>query len=1099
MGEREEFLGELRMGKRINSVARAAASGLLLSPGLLMLLAGSSVALVGVYSMLATLLMVVVLGLTIVNILELLGGSAERAGTTPLVQESLGALAGFFAGWSLFAGSLVLTVAIVRALSELLLLFLPGLSLAPAWLGLGLLLFLIFFQVFRFLSGRGLVLPASVLLFAVMIALLIFASFKVEIGHYQNAPASHSGDLMRSAAYLMVTYLAIGAVMVTRRQIQDAPRRLPRAMLGVLLGSAALFIFGQLVIAGIPSTQQPSEGIMLTEAMLATSGWPGWVLAMISIILLLIAANGSLMIGARQLYELSLRGALPKAFRSVRAPFRLPPVLFGSMLAIAGPLIFIGSIDELMDFAALGFLIPILLIHWTVIYSRQTEPDRRRPFKVPFFPLAPGIALALTGVMLILLPKMALTWGFGWMTLGFVFFQAYGRAHVAEAQKGVLVFGPRSIPEKKEGTYRLLVPVNTGTEGHLALELATALAHQMGGELIPLQVLVISDPLAMEEGQRLARERNVLFQWSTRFAAKSGVPIWPITRLARTVQEGILDTAIEEHCDLIFLSWAIGSVPQSARLGRVLDPVIRNAPCDVVVLGFHPEVWHRMRQRREAIANGKEEEGKPVFNVERILVTTAGGPHAPLATRLAVSLAREYGATTRGVYVVGPEPSEEELRMGELHIRQTLQAMRQQAGEIHAGELRDHPEEEMPFESQVISAKSVLEGIAKAGEDSDLVLIGASEESLIDQVLFGTLPEEVARHSSTPVLMVKRFQGLPRFWLQRLWDTIVGALPTLSDEDRLEVYKEVRRSARPDADFFVMIALAAIIAGYGLIQGSSAVIIGGMLVAPLFSPILAISLAIVRGDVRLLRVAVEATLKGIVMAIGVAVLIALISPLENISSEILARVKPDLFDLAVALASGAAGAYAIARKDVAAALPGVAIAAALVPPLCVVGIGLAIAEMQIAGGGALLFLTNLVAIVLAGAVTLLLLGFRPTEHGERTIRFRQGLVVSSILLAIITIPLAIVFARTMQYSAMSRAIDRIITEEVDAEPQMELLSFDFEKTGGQVDVNLKLYAQEAPSSVTVGQWKNRISDALGLPVRLDVISIKTTKVESALP
>lgn len=1095
----EEFLGELRVGRRITSIPRTAAMGLILTPGLILLLSIRSAAVLGVRSTIATIIMLVVLVLTLLNVFELLGGSSERGGTSSLVHESLGGFGGFLSGWTLLAGSLALAAIFSRVIGEELLVLFPSLLLSPSVLGFCVVLLLILVQVFRFLPGRGWTLLMVVVSF--LVVLVIFASELPELNTrlFQEAPTITSRDLMQATAWLMMIFICIEAVMTSRRLIRDSARRLPPALLWVLAGSAILLILGQLVVSGLRSSPLGGEPSSLLEYLSTASIFRSWIITVAVILFFLIAANTCLMVAARQLYALSQRGAVPETFRSIRRPFRLPPVLFGSMAVIAIPLTFLGTMTEIMDLAAALLLVPVLLLNLAAIRSRQTEPDRRRLLIIPFFPLIPGIALTLSGVMLLFVPVNGLFWAGFWLLLGFVFYQVYGREHLVEAQEGILVFGPSPEREKEEGTFRILVPVTAGVERQLVLEVATTFASQLGGELIALQVNVIPDPLAMEQGQRLALERNRLFQWSTRYAARSGVPIYPITRLARGVQEGILATAVEEQCDLILLSWAIGDVSQSWRLGRVLDPVIRQAPCDVAVLAFHPEIYHAAEDRREGSVEDKVEGERRVLPIKRILVTTAGGPHAPLASRLALLLAREQGATTSGLYVVGPDTSDEEIELGRARIQQTITAMRQQVADLPWAGVYGLPGDELPFESQVIRADSVLEGIIQAGGESDLVLMGASEESMIDQVLFGTLVEDVARACSTPVLMVKRFRGLPRIWFQRLWDAIVGALPSLTGDDRLEVYKQVRRNSRPDVDFFIMIGLSAIIAGYGLLQDSSAVIIGGMLVAPLFSPILAISMSIVMGDIRLLRLAVEATIKGIVLAIGVAVFIAAISPLRSVGGEITARVAPNLFDLAVALASGAAGAYAIARKDVAAALPGVAIAAALVPPLCVVGIGLAAADMQIAGGGGLLFITNLVAIVLAGSVTLLLLGFRPTEPGERAARLRRGLGVSLILLLVITIPLAVVFLRSVEESRLRLTINEIMLQEVEADPQLELLDFDWERVDSKIEIEIRLYAQETPSSVEVNAWRDQLSQALGEPVELTLISIDMSKIESSAP
>jgi len=367
-------------------------------------------------------------------------------------------------------------------------------------------------------------------------------------------------------------------------------------------------------------------------------------------------------------------------------------------------------------------------------------------------------------------------------------------------------------------------------------------------------------------------------------------------------------------------------------------------------------------------------------------------------------------------------------------------------------------------------------------------------------VLFGNVPEQIARACPSPVVIVKRYRGLPRFWLQRTWDALYAAVPTLSSEEQIEVYKEVRRGARPDVDFFVMMGLSAIIATFGLLQNSTAVIIGAMLVAPLFTPILALSLAIVEGDVRLLRLAVEAALKGIVLAIGLAVLLTFASLLRVMPAnipEVVARSKPNLFDLAVALASGAAGAYAIARKDVAAALPGVAIAAALVPPLAVVGTGLAAGDLRIAGGGGLLFATNLTAITLAGAVTLLLLGFRPAHRGEREVRLRVGLAATMVLLVLITLPLALVFVRSVNASRTQHAIQLSLTREIEAMRDLELASFDFQERGTGVEVEVTVYARETITPALARQLSDRLSEDIRRPVQLRVLAIPITEVEAS--
>ena len=295
------------------------------------------------------------------------------------------------------------------------------------------------------------------------------------------------------------------------------------------------------------------------------------------------------MTAARELHFLVRWGAIPKFFLKVRSPFRLPPLLFALLGLIAAPLLVFVSADRLIYLAASLIILLVLMVNIATIVSRRMEPDRRRPFLVPFFPLVPLVALGLGVALVFALPRTGLALGVGWIVLGIILYSVYSRSRLIVALEGIRVFGVSPERVKGEGKYRILVPVGKGVERRLALELATSLARQLEGELIALQVVAIPDPLAVEEGRRLAQERNTLFLWSTRFAARSGIDLYPINRLARSVHEGILQTAIEENCDLIFLSLSLDKDPRGDRLGRVLDPVIRRAPCDAVVLAFHPE------------------------------------------------------------------------------------------------------------------------------------------------------------------------------------------------------------------------------------------------------------------------------------------------------------------------------------------------------------------------------------------------------------------------------------------------------------------------------------------------------------------------------
>jgi uncharacterized hydrophobic protein (TIGR00271 family) len=190
-----------------------------------------------------------------------------------------------------------------------------------------------------------------------------------------------------------------------------------------------------------------------------------------------------------------------------------------------------------------------------------------------------------------------------------------------------------------------------------------------------------------------------------------------------------------------------------------------------------------------------------------------------------------------------------------------------------------------------------------------------------------------------------------------------------------------------------------------------------MILAPLMAPIVSLSMGVLRKEEYLLIESAKSLGLGILLALGCATLLTWIMPLHSINSEIAARLSPTLLDLAVAVISGIAGAYAHARAEIARSLAGVAIAVALVPPLSVAGIGIGWGEWPVFWGAFLLFLTNLVGIVLAAAFTFLWLGYSPFG------RARRGLVLALILAGIVSVPLALGFTRLVEEHRIVRALE----------------------------------------------------------------------------
>jgi uncharacterized hydrophobic protein (TIGR00271 family) len=257
------------------------------------------------------------------------------------------------------------------------------------------------------------------------------------------------------------------------------------------------------------------------------------------------------------------------------------------------------------------------------------------------------------------------------------------------------------------------------------------------------------------------------------------------------------------------------------------------------------------------------------------------------------------------------------------------------------------------------------------------------------------------------------------------WGTLIHGSPVgRPDLEELEgkLYFDLEPGRDAYVRFAALLILSTIIASGGVIADSTATVIGAMIVAPLMTPIMATALAMVTGDQRHLGRSLLLVVLGVAVAVGLSCFFGWMTPGSldlTANSQVQGRVSPRTIDLVVALGSGAAGAFALSRRSVADALPGVAIAISLVPPLCVVGICLSQGDVASAGGAMLLFTTNLVAILVAGGGLLALMGYGAVaRRGVQAEGRRKAALVTGIALVAILVPLVVTSTRLAQDSML---------------------------------------------------------------------------------
>ena len=282
----------------------------------------------------------------------------------------------------------------------------------------------------------------------------------------------------------------------------------------------------------------------------------------------------------------------------------------------------------------------------------------------------------------------------------------------------------------------------------------------------------------------------------------------------------------------------------------------------------------------------------------------------------------------------------------------------------------------------------------------------------------------------------------------------------------LKLRESLIQDAKLDQNYLVLIASSCLIATFGLLINSTAVIIGAMLIAPLMLPLRGLSFGTLEGDIQLLRSSFLSIAVGTFIAILCSSLVGGIIGVPEFGSEILARTQPTLIDLLIAIVAGGISGYAKIRPSIGDAIPGTAIAVALMPPLCVVGLCLSQGNLTAAWGATLLYLTNLIGINLACLVVYFLGGY--TRSNELARNLSWG--VSIFLITLLIIPLGISFWQLTSKAQVNESLQKIlVTRSLINRQDVEVVDLDvnWQTQPPSVQLNVKAANPITPQEVAV--------------------------------
>jgi amino acid transporter/nucleotide-binding universal stress UspA family protein len=442
------------------------------------------------------------------------------------------------------------------------------------------------------------------------------------------------------------------------------------------------------------------------------------------------ALNATVMAASRVSFSMGRDLWLPKKLAEIHVERRTPYVAIITtgfiLLAMALTL----PIEAVGSAASLIFLLTFALVNLSVIALRRKYPEIPRRYKVPLYPVVPIMGFLLNIFLAVYqFNFQPIAWyvTIGWIAVGLLIYYAVFEKQASVMEPQVLLAGNlNSTTERKES---VVVAISNPDHARTLINFAYPVARERKTELIAISIVIVPRQIPIHEGMRFAHHKEAVLAKTKKYAAERGIDLQSEIIIAHNASDGILAATEKHRASMLVMGWKGFTNARDRIFGEIADRIIRYAPCDLMVL---------------KIENGVE--------IKNCFLPTAGGPNAVLASDILNTIARENNFSVTGGFILPQEFQEEDEAFALEKLEETLK----------------HLEPAVNTSKRLISSNSIAGGIAKTGRDYDLVVIGAAKEPFFRKMLFGEIPEKVARFSPTSVLVVKKYEGVVKNVLKKI-------------------------------------------------------------------------------------------------------------------------------------------------------------------------------------------------------------------------------------------------------------------------------------------------------------------------------------------
>lgn len=568
----------------------------------------------------------------------------------------------------------------------------------------------------------------STLIFIGLFAVFYTVLHPERLSHFSHFVPNGWGKVLAAMGFTYVGFEGYEVIAHAGEEAFDPKESIPKAILySVVAVTTTYLLFAFAAIVGADVSPESltawfaSHGAVgMGEAIKDLMPYGGLLITLAAIFSSTSALNATIYSSTRVLFAISRDGRLPKFASRIHPVRRVPHVALALSTVIIVTVAMALPIEDVAASADIVFLIIFLLVNAAVIKIRRERGDELEyGFLMPFFPAIPIIAIALQAVLSIWVFNVSPTAWFitlGWVALGLVISAKYkGAGEEREAPGREVVFG-EWLPEG----YKVLVAVSNPRTAPYIARVGETIAEAKRGELAIVSVVTVPEQTPLEEAHRFSGPAFELIK-EVKESLRGTVNTRGVVYYAHSVYRGIMSAVRNKNADLLVLGWR-GRSRIGYILGSNLDRLVE-APCDVLL-----------------VKPGEEKK------VEKILFPTSGGPHSLLAAEITRIFALRNGASVTVLYV---DREGEDRKRIERRLEPIMKLLNGAKGHL-----------------EIVRGENPKEAILSRCKDYDMVIMGASEGSILRKTLFSEVPVEVGKKCNKTVILVKKDLGR-RSWIRR--------------------------------------------------------------------------------------------------------------------------------------------------------------------------------------------------------------------------------------------------------------------------------------------------------------------------------------------